>query len=342
MTKVGLIGLGYWGPNLARVFQQTPMCELAACCDLDAKKLQKMSRQYPQIRTFDKAKDLFDSDVNAVAIATSISTHYDLARQALLSGKHVFVEKPLTDNSDKALELAEMAKKLGLTLMTGHTFLYSPPVVRIKNLIDSGALGDLHYISFSRVNLGLYQKDVDVIWDLAVHDVSILLYWLGADPVQAFSFGRSCIQQSKYDVAFLSFRFESGVIASIEVSWLSPQKMRRTCLVGSQRMVVYDDTEPSEKIKIYDKGVTLHPPGTFGEFQLTYRTGDMVAPSLENTEPLLTEVEHFLRCIETGETPRTDGKFGAAVVRAVEMAANSKQGYGQAFAEPVLAQGEKR
>jgi len=341
MTKVGLIGLGYWGPNLARVFQQTPICELAACCDLDTKKLQKISRQYPQIRTFNKAKDLFDSDVDAVAIATSISTHYDLARQALLSGKHVFVEKPLTDNSEKAMELAALAKKLGLTLMAGHTFIYSPPVVKVKNLITSGALGGLHYISFSRVNLGLYQKDVDVIWDLAVHDVSILLYWLGEEPVQAFSFGRSCIQQSKYDVAFLSFRFASGIIASVEVSWLSPQKMRRTCLVGSERMVVYDDTEPSEKIKVYDRGVTMHPPGTFGEFQLTYRSGDMVAPSLENTEPLLTEVEHFLHCIATGETPRTDGQFGAAVVRAVEMAANSKQGYGQATPESMLVQGEK-
>ena len=329
MTKVGLIGLGYWGPNLARVFQQTPMCELAACCDLDAKKLEKAARQYPQIRTFNRAQDLFDSDVDAVAIATSISTHYDLARQALLRGKHVFVEKPLTDDSAKALELAAMAKKLGLTLMAGHTFIYSPPVVRIKNLIASGALGDIHYISFSRVNLGLYQKDVDVIWDLAVHDVSILLYWLGQEPVQAFSFGRSCIQKSKYDVAFLSFRFRGGMIASVEVSWLSPQKMRRTCVVGSERMVVYDDTEPSEKVKIYDRGVTLHPPGTFGEFQLTYRSGDMVAPSLENTEPLLTEIEHFLHCIKTGETPRTDGQFGAAVVRAVEMAANSKQGYGE-------------
>jgi predicted dehydrogenase len=341
MTKVGLIGLGYWGPNLARVFQQTPMCELAACCDLDPKKLEKAARQYPQIRTFNRAQDLFDSDVDAVAIATSISTHYDLARQALLRGKHVFVEKPLTDNSEKALELAAMAKKLGLTLMTGHTFIYSPPVVRIKNLITSGALGDIHYISFSRVNLGLYQKDVDVIWDLAVHDVSILLYWLGEEPIQAFSFGRSCIQKSKYDVAFLSFRFQRGMIASVEVSWLSPQKMRRTCVVGSERMVVYDDTEPSEKVKIYDRGVTLHPPGTFGEFQLTYRSGDMVAPSLENTEPLLTEIEHFLHCVKTGETPRTDGQFGAAVVRAVEMAANSKQGYGEGLAEAALVPGEK-
>jgi predicted dehydrogenase len=336
MIKVGLIGLGYWGPNLARVFQQTPMCEFAACADLDRQKLQKMVRQYPQVRTFDNAKDLFASDVDAVAIATNISTHYDLARQALLSGKHVFVEKPLTDNSEKALELAALAKKQGLILMAGHTFIYSPPVVRVKNLIDSGALGKLYYISFSRVNLGLYQKDVDVIWDLAVHDVSILLYWMGEVPVEAFSFGRSCVQQSKYDVAFLSFRFPSGAIASIEVSWLSPQKMRRTCLVGSQRMVVYDDTEPSEKIKIYDRGVTLHTPATFGEFQLTYRTGDMVAPSLENTEPLLTEVEHFLHCIETGETPRTDGRFGADVVRAVEMAANCKQGYNDTLPQPVV------
>jgi predicted dehydrogenase len=341
MIKVGLIGLGYWGPNLARVFQQTPMCELAACCDLDAKKLQKLSRQYPQVRTFNKAQDLFDSDVDAVAIATSISTHYELARQALLSGKHVFVEKPLTDDSEKALALAEMATKLGRTLMAGHTFIYSPPVVRVKDLISSGALGELRYLSFSRVNLGLYQKDVDVIWDLAVHDVSILLYWLGAEPVQAFSFGRSCVQQSKYDVAFLSFRFDSGVIASVEVSWLSPQKMRRTCIVGSERMVVYDDTEPSEKIKIYDRGVTLHPPGTFGEFQLTYRSGDMVAPSLENTEPLLTEVEHFLHCIASGETPRTDGQFGAAVVRAVEMAAHSKQGYQDARPVAALVPEEK-
>jgi predicted dehydrogenase len=335
MIKIGLVGLGYWGPNLARVFQQTPKCELAACCDLDAEKLRKTSTQYPQIQTFNKVADLYSSDVDAVAIATSISTHYDLARQALLAGKHVFVEKPLTDNTEKAMELATLAKKLGLVLMSGHTFIYSPPVVKVKSLIDSGTMGDLHYISFSRVNLGLFQKDVDVIWDLAVHDVSILLYWLGEEPVQAFSFGRSCIQGSKYDVAFLSFRFASGVIASVEVSWLSPQKMRRTCLVGSERMVVYDDTEPSEKVKVYDRGVTLHPPGTFGEFQLTYRSGDMVAPSLENTEPLLTEIEHFLDCVKTGETPRTDGHFGAAVVRAVEMAASHKQGYADSLPDPV-------
>jgi predicted dehydrogenase len=325
MIKVGLIGFGYWGPNVARVFQQTPLCELRACCDVDRQKLQIVSRQYPHVRTFNNATDLLDSDVDAVAIATNISTHYELAREALLKRKHVLVEKPLTDNSAKALELVALAKQADRTLMAAHTFIYSPPVIKVKNLIDCGVLGDLHYISFSRVNLGLYQKDVDVIWDLAVHDVSILLYWLGEVPVQAFSFGRSCVQRSKYDVAFLWYRFRNGIIASCEVSWLSPQKMRRTCLVGSERMVVYDDTEPSEKIKLYDRGVTLHPPGTFGEFQLSYRTGDMVAPSLDNSEPLLTEVEHFLHCIENGESPRTDGQFGADVVWAIEMAANCKQ-----------------
>jgi predicted dehydrogenase len=324
MTKVGLIGYGYWGPNLARVFQQTPLCELHACSDLNQQKLRKASLQYPHLRTFGNVAELLDSDVDAVAIATSISTHYELAREALLKGKHVFVEKPLADNTAKAVELAVLARKVDRILMVGHTFVYSPPVVKVKNLISSRALGDLHYISLSRVNLGLYQKDVDVVWDLAVHDVSILLYWLGEGPIEAFSFGRSCVQQSKFDVAFLWFRFPSGVIASCEVSWLSPQKMRRTCLVGSEKMVVYDDTEPSEKIKIYDRGVTVHPPDTFGEFQLTYRTGDMVAPSLQNTEPLLTEVEHFLRCIENRETPLTDGQFGADVVRAIEMAVNSR------------------
>jgi len=325
MIKIGLIGFGYWGPNLARVLQQASECELSSCCDLDPRKLQKVRALYPKIKTYERVADLLQSDVEAVAIATSISTHHELARQALRHGKHVFVEKPLTDNSEKAAELTELAHRTGKVFMTGHTFIYSPAVVKVKSLIASGVIGDLHYISFSRVNLGLYQKDVDVIWDLAVHDVSILLYWLGENPVQAFSFGRSCVQQSKYDVAFLWYRFPSGIVASCEVSWLSPQKMRRTCLVGSQRMVVYDDTEASEKIKIYDKGVTLHAPGNFGEFQLTYRTGDMVAPSLENTEPLLLEVEHFLHCVRTGETPRTDGRFGADVVRAVEMAANSKQ-----------------
>jgi predicted dehydrogenase len=322
MIKVGIIGLGYWGPNLARVLNQTPRCEFTSCCDLDPERLEKTTRQYPGLKGYRRAEDLLESDVDAVAIATPISTHYDVVRKALHSGKHVLVEKPLADNTARARELVELARRVDRKLMTGHTFVYSPPVVKIKQLIDSGALGDLRYLTFSRVNLGLYQKDVDVVWDLAVHDVSILLYWLGEFPSHACSFGRSCVQTANRDVAYLWFQFPSGPIASCEVSWLSPQKMRRTCVVGSERMVVYDDTDPDEKVKIYDRGIILREPENFGEFQLTYRMGDLVVPHLVNTEPLLLEIEHFLECIETGETPRTDGKFGADVVAAIEMASH--------------------
>jgi predicted dehydrogenase len=318
--KTGLIGLGYWGPNLARVLAQTQQSEFIACCDLAPERLQRIARTYPAVRPCNNANDLLNSDVEAVLIATPIRTHYELARRALLAGKHVFVEKPLCDSSEHARELTLVAQSVGRTLMAGHTFIYSPPVVKIKELIDTGALGEIHYLSFSRVNLGLYSKDVDVVWDLAVHDISILLYWLGEMPVRACSFGRNCVQRAKRDVASLWFQFASGPVAWCEVSWLSPQKMRRTCVVGSERMVVYDDTEASEKIKIYDRGVCLHRPETFGEFQLTYRMGDMLAPHLPNTEPLLAEIEHFLDCAKSGKTPRTDGNFGVNVVRAVEMA----------------------
>ena len=323
MIKIGLIGLGYWGPNLARVLNQSLRCDFTACCDLNGAKIEKTVRQYRDLRGFSRVEDLLDSDVDAVVIATPISTHHELASQALRWGKHVFVEKPLADSSAKSRELVELAQTHGRTLMTGHTFVYSPPVVRVKELIDSGDLGSLHYLSFSRVNLGLYQKDVDVVWDLAVHDVSILLYWLGEFPSRACSFGRSCVQKSKRDVAYLWFRFPSGTVASCEVSWLSPHKMRRTCVVGSQRMITYDDTESSEKVKIYDRGVSLRTPETFGEFQLTYRMGDVLSPYLANSEPLLLEIEHFIECIETNRPPRTGGQFGANVVAAIEMAVNS-------------------
>jgi predicted dehydrogenase len=236
-----------------------------------------------------------------------------------LLGKHVFVEKPLADSSHKAAELTRIGHFVGRTLMTGHTFIYSPPVVKVKELIDSGTLGALRYVSVSRVNLGLYQNDVDVIWDLAVHDLSILLYWLGEKPTQAWSFGRACIH-TKRDVAFLWFRFPSGVIASCEVSWLAPQKMRRTCVIGSDKMVVYDDLDPGEKVKVFERGVDLAAPSDFGEFQLTYRLGDVISPNLANLEPLAVEIDHFLKCIETGEVPVTNGEFGTEVVRAIEIA----------------------
>ncbi len=323
MTRVGLVGLGYWGPNHARVLNQTRRCDFVACCDVDPEKLARVQRQYSFLRGFSSVSEMLDSNVDAVVIATPISTHYQIAHEALSRGKHVLVEKPLAHNSAQAEELVAVARHKGVTLMTGHTFIYSPAVVKVKELIDAGAIGEIYYVSTSRVNLGLFQKDVDVIWDLAVHDISILLYWLDEMPSKAKAFGRACAQENKNDVAFIWLQFPSGTIAFAEISWLSPQKMRRTSIVGSKRMIVYDDIEPSEKVKIYDRGVILRPPQTFGEFQLTYREGDMIAPNLSNEEPLLAEVEHFLDCIKTGATPRTDGSMGVNVVRVLEMAVNS-------------------
>lgn len=319
MTKIGLIGMGYWGPNLARVLNQSTRCEFRACCDLDPNRVQRIVRQYPTVQGFGSVEEMLASDVDGVVIATPISTHYEIARRALEAGKHVMVEKPLAHQAKLARELVALAERYGRTLLTGHTFIYSPPVNKVKQLIDGGELGEIHYISLSRVNLGLFQKDVDVVWDLAVHDISILLFWLNEMPIRGVSFGRACVQKAKRDVAFLWLEFPSGVIASNEVSWLSPQKMRRTCIVGSRRMVVYDDTEPSEKIRIYDRGVDFKRPENFGEFQLSYRTGDTISPHLANVEPLLLEVEHFVHCIETGDRSLTCGNFGAEVVEVLEM-----------------------
>ncbi|MEO6924537.1 MAG: Gfo/Idh/MocA family oxidoreductase, partial [Bryocella sp.] len=288
--RVGHVGLGYWGPNIVRVLSTSSTCQLAGLCDLSAAHLSRFAGLYPGVPTYQDFQQLLDSDVEAVTIATPISTHYELARRALMSGKHVFVEKPLSHTSGHARKLVALAAEKGLTLFTGHTFIYSPAVIKVKEMIDAGELGDLHYISLSRVNLGLYQKDVDVVWDLAVHDISILLYWLNESPIRGASFGRACVQNQKRDVAFLWFEFPSGLVASNEISWISPQKMRRTCVVGSRRMVVYDDTDPNEKLKVYDRGVDFKNPETFGEFQLSYRIGDMHAPYLGNAEPLALEM----------------------------------------------------
>jgi predicted dehydrogenase len=335
MQRVGLIGFGYWGPNLARVLCQSTSCQFVACCDRDPRNLDRALRAYPQVRGFRDPSEMWDS-VDAVVVATPISTHYTIACEALSRGKHVLVEKPIAHGASYAQELVSLADRNGCVLMTGHTFIYSPAVMKVKQLIESDALGDLYYLSLSRVNLGLYQKDVDVIWDLAVHDISILIYWLENMPTGGSAFGRCCVQQNKNDVAFLWFQFPGGVIASIEVSWLSPQKMRRTTLIGSKRMILYDDTEPADKVKVYDRGVSLQAPQSFGEFQLTYRTGDMVAPHVGNREPLLSEVEHFVECIESGKTPRTDGRFGLRVVEALEMV-SSNMSSAKDVADPNLA-----
>jgi predicted dehydrogenase len=326
VTRLALVGAGYWGPNLARVMNQSPKCDFVAACDTDPRNLENVIRRYPTLRGYSRFADLLASDVEAIVIATPISTHYALAKQALLAGKHVFVEKPLAHTAELARELVRIAADQKVTLFTGHTFIYSPSVVKVKELIDSGNLGEILYISLSRVNLGLFQKDVDVVWDLAVHDISILLYWLGESPVNGASFGRACVQKNKRDVAFLWLEYPSGVLASIEVSWLSPQKLRRTCVAGSNRTVVYDDMEPTEKVRVYDRGVNFIQPQTFGEFQLSYRMGDMNAPYIGNTEPLLNEIEHFIHCLETGEKAITSGEFGVQVVEVLELVDRTKIG----------------
>lgn len=316
---VGIVGYGYWGPNLVRNYMELKNCSLKYICDLSAEKLIKATTRYPAIKATTQFADLLnDPEVDAIVIATPISTHYPLGKQAILHGKHVFIEKPLASNSLEAQELVDLAKHKGVTLMVGHTFVYSPPVVKTKEIIDSGELGDIYYISSSRVNLGLHQADASVIWDLAPHDLSIMLYWLGEEPTQIHAYGRGCVTPSIPDVAFLNLSFPSGIVAQMHLSWLSPVKLRRTTVIGNKKMLLYDDTDNSEKVRIFDHGVNFDQPKSFGEFHLSYRTGDVVSPRIDNYEPLHKEASHFLECVETGIKPCTDGESGVKVVKAIE------------------------
>jgi predicted dehydrogenase len=324
MTTVALVGYGYWGPNLLRNYMEIPNAQVKTVCDLRPEVLKKVQTRFPAVgTTTDYESVLNDAEIEAVVIATPISTHYALAKAALEAGKHVFVEKPMTSNADNALELVDLAAAADLVLMVGHTFVFSPPVRKVKDIIDSGELGEVRFITSSRVNLGLHQKDVSVVWDLATHDLSILYYWLGESAENVSVTGRGCLRADIPDVAFVNLRFPSGVIALVDVAWLSPVKLRRTIVVGSERMLLYDDTEAVEKVKIYDHGVDFKDPETFGEFQLSYRTGDIVAPKISMAEPLFTEASHFLSCIESHETPITDGLAGLRVVASLEAAEQS-------------------
>ena len=273
-ARIGVVGLGYWGPNLIRNLNELEEADLRWICDLDQSRLDTFVRRYPTVRGTRSFEDLIaDPELDAVAIATPVSTHYPLALAALEAGKHVFIEKPLAASVAQAEELAAVAAERGLTLMPGHTFLYSPPVNTIRDLISSGELGDIYFISMSRVNLGLHQSDVSVAWDLGPHDFSILRYWLEATPSHVSATSRSCIFPNIPDVAFINLEYEQGAIAHVELSWLAPSKLRRTTIVGSRKMVVYDDVS-NEPVRIFDSGVMVEDPQSFGEFQLSYRTGD--------------------------------------------------------------------
>ena len=320
VSKVGVVGVGYWGPNLVRNLYESRRAKVVMCCDLQEENLTKIKKRYPEIKTTTDYNKLLSSDLDAIFIATPVSTHYPLARAALEYGKHIFVEKPFVAKSDNGVELCLLAEKAFLKIMVGHTFEYSPPVNKIKEIVSADKLGKIYYISSSRVNLGLHQSDVSVIWDLAPHDFSILFYIINEQPAFISAIGKDYVQPGISDVAFINVGFPSGIIAHIEVSWLSPSKLRRTTIIGDRKMLVYDDTSSMEKIKIYDKGVNYKDPETFGEFQLSYRTGDIVSPHIKNYEPLRVEMEHFLDCIQNGKNPMTDGASGLRVVRAMEMA----------------------
>jgi predicted dehydrogenase len=325
--RVGIVGLGYWGPNLLRGLIEQPSVDVSYICDRDETRLAAFARRYPGATATTSYADLLeDPRLDAILIATPVFTHFELAAEALRAGKHTFVEKPLAPSTVEVNELIELAEERDLRLMCGQTFLYSPPVREVKRLIDTDELGDIYFISSSRVNLGLHQRDVSVIWDLGPHDFSILLHWLDEMPESIAATGRDSIVPGVYDVAFMSLRFPSGLVANIELSWLAPSKLRRTAIVGSNKMVVYEDGTP-EPVRVFDRGVVYRDPETFGEYQLSYRSGDIRSPQIAATEPLVTELAEFVRLIATGETSG-DLELARQVVMLAETAELSLAGGG--------------
>ena len=318
VVRTAVVGLGYWGPNLVRNLHELPGTEVVWACDLREPALATMARRYPAIaRTSNVSEVLGDPTVDALVIATPVSTHYDLALAALDAGKHVLVEKPLAGSSVEASSLVEAARKRNLVLMPGHTFLYSPPVTMIHDLIRSGDLGEIYFVSTSRVNLGIHQPDISVVWDLGPHDFSILRHWLGELPSTVAALTRGCVTPTTPDVAFIHLTYDSGAIAHVELAWLAPSKLRRTTIVGSKKMVVYDDTS-SEPVRLFDSGADLAEPQTFGEYRLSYRTGDIVSPKVSVTEPLALELTDFCRAVRDGTTPRSSAALGLDVVHMIE------------------------
>jgi predicted dehydrogenase len=324
-VQVAVVGLGYWGPNLLRALFELEDVEVAYICDLDPERLERYGRRYPGARpTRDYDNVLSDPNVDAVVIATPVFTHFSLASRALNAGKHVFVEKPMASSSAEAGELIELSEQMDRALMCGHTFLYSPAVRAVKRLLDAGDLGEIYFISSSRVNLGLHQRDVSVVWDLGPHDFSILLYWMDEVPDWVGAVGRASIVPGIPDVAFIDMGFPSGTLSHIELSWLAPSKLRRTVVVGSQKMVVYDDSS-SEPVRVFDSGVGISydDPETFGQYQLSYRTGDILSPKLETTEPIVTELTDFVSGVRQGRAPEGNPALARNVVRLIEAAESS-------------------
>jgi predicted dehydrogenase len=319
-SSLGLVGLGHWGPNLLRVLADCDEVRVRWICDAREDRLKPFTRRYPSIRATTRYEDLLEApDLDAILIATPVFTHYELASASLRAGKHTFVEKPLATSSVEADDLVALSAKHRRVLMCGYTFIYSPPVRTVKRMLDGGELGELYFISSSRVNLGLHQPDISVIWDLGPHCFSILRYWLEELPASIVTTGRDSIVEGIPDVAFVSAQFPSGTLANLEMSWLAPSKLRRMVIVGSERMVVYEDGA-AEPVRVFDSGVDFRDPETFGEYQLSYRTGDIVSPKLDTSEPLAVEMDEFIRAVRQGQPPPGHLELSRDVVRMVEAA----------------------
>jgi predicted dehydrogenase len=318
--KFGEIGVGYWGGNLVRNLIQMPATEMCLVADLNPDRLRHIKSLYPSIDTTQDYKDILDApDIDAVAIATSVDMHFKLASEALEAGKHVFVEKPMTERSDEAEKLAEMAKRQGLVCMCGHTFLYTPAVERLKEIVQSGEIGTLQYINSQRLSLGLLQRSCNVVHDLAPHDVSIICSLMDSMPIAVNAAGAAYINPSIPEVASVTLHFDNGVVAFIQISWLDPLKTRKLTLIGSEKMVVYDDIEPTDKIQIHDKSVgRAIYSDTFDEFAYSYKYGDIVIPRLAGGEPIRRELEHLVDCIHGKTTCRSSAEQGAQVMQVIE------------------------
>ena len=329
MIRIGVIGCGYWGPNIIRNFLQMPQVDMRKVADLSTEQLKRIQNLYPKVGvTTDYRQLITDPEIDAIAIATPVNTHKGFTMEALANGKHVFVEKPLAGTIADVEAMVESALQKNLQLMVGHTFEYHAAVHKMKEIIDSGLLGDIYYVNSQRLNLGLFQKDINVVWDLAPHDISVILMLLGKEPKHVTSIGVSHINPSIEDVATTMLEFDDNVMAFIQTSWLDPNKVRKMTVVGSKKMLVYDDIQANEKIWIYDKGVEIPERyDTFGDFQYAYHYGDIVIPRIENKEPLRTELSHFVHCIEKDTCPISDGINGLRVVKILEAAQRSiKQG----------------
>ena len=343
IIKVGVVGCGYWGPNLIRNLRQSPDCHLKVICDMSEQRLKHMRKLYHDVATTNSFQELLaDAELDAIVVATPVRFHYEMAKAVLLAGKHVFIEKPMARTVAEGEELCALAEQRGLVIMVGHTFLFSPAVRRMKEIIDSGDIGEIQYISARRLNLGLFQKDINVAWDLAPHDISIILHLLGEQPKTVSCQGSSHVNRHIEDVTMMYLTFRKNCCAFIQNSWLDPKKTRQMTVVGTRRMIVYDDIEPLEKLKVYDARVEVPPHyDTFADFTYSYHYGDAYVPYIKQDEPLKLECQHFLDCIRGEAKPITGGLAGLEVVRILEASTQSLRKQGHAVNLGLPAHGER-